>query len=247
MLFLITGICLAQDATESPTSTVKGAAQIEFASSYESFKEGNEKSIGHTIGSLLFLYGISDQMEVRLGVDFQHNGVRINRQRPSSVFSGYTPLQIGIGADIIAEKGVWPQVTLIGDIFIPTTGGSDFEQKNLGISLKSGFYHNLGKKQNAQLNYNIGTDFGNDDFAYSYAITYLQNIGSIGGVYLEFNGNFPDGFSPSHYISAAFYWTPNATIQFDTIIGRGLNTSQDFYLTGRLQIYIPNKKTKTTD
>lgn len=246
VLFLVSGICIAQDVTESPTSTVKGAAQIEIASSYEFFKDGEEKNIGHTIGSFLVLYGLSDNVEIRLGMDFQQEGVRINKSWPNGVVSGYTPLQIGVGADVIAEKGIWPQVTLIGDLFIPSTGGNDFKQDNFGFGLKAGFFHNLGKNQNAQLNYNIGADFGNDDLAYIYAITYLQNIGSIGGAYIELNGNLPDGFSPSHFISAAFYWTPTPNIQFDTIIGRGINADQDFYITGRLQIYIPNNKTKST-
>ena len=190
------------------------------------------------------LYGISDNVEIRLGMDFQQDGVRINRQKPNSVESGYTPLQIGVGADLIEEKGIWPKVSFIGDVFLPATGGNDFRQDKLGFGLKAGFYHNLGKNQNAQLNYNLGADFGNDDLAYIYAITYLQYIGCIGGAYLEFNGSLPDGFSPNHYISAAFYWTPNATIQFDTIIGRGINADQDFYLTGRLQFYLPNSKRK---
>lgn len=246
MLFLIGGFCLAQDITESPTSTVKGSAQIEIASSYEFFKEGEEKNIEHTVGSLLGLYGVSDNIEIRLGMDFQEEGARTNGRWLNGVVSGYTPLQIGVGADLIAEKGIWPQVTFIGDFFIPTTGGTDFKQDNLGVGLKAGFYHNLAKNQNAQLNYNLGADFGNDDLTYVYAITYLQNLGSIGGAYLELNGNLPDGFSPSHFISAAFYWTPSANIQFDTIIGRSINANQDFYITGRLQIYMPNNKTKTT-
>ena len=247
---LVLGISLnivAQDVTESPTSTVKGSAQIEIASSYEFFKEGKEKNVGHTVGSLLALYGVSDNVEIRFGMDFQQEGARINGRWPNGVVSGYTPLQIGVGADIIPEKRFWPQVTFIGDVFIPTTGGTDFKQKNLGVGLKAGFFHNLGKNQNAQLNYNLGADFGNDDLTYGYAITYLQNIGSIGGVYLEVNGNLPDGFSPNHYLSAAFYWTPTANIQFDTIIGRGINADQDFYITGRLQIYIPNNKINTTN
>lgn len=237
---------IAQDVIESPTSTVKGASQIEIASSYETFTKGSEQSIGYTIGSLLFLYGVSDNVEIRVGMDLQQDGIRRNGNRPIDVESGYTPLQIGVGADLTEEEGLLPKISFIGDIFLPSTGGNDFKQDNLGFALKAGFYHNLGKNQNAQLNYNLGADFGNDDLAYVYGITYLQNIGSIGGVYLELNGNLPDGFSPNHFISAAFYWTPSANIQFDTIIGRGINADQDFYITGRLQVYIPNNKEKTT-
>ncbi len=247
VLFLVAGACLAQDVTESPTSTVKGAAQIEIASSYEWFKEGETKSIGYTVGSLLALYGVSDDVEIRVGMDFQQDGVRVNSERPNNVFSGYTPLQIGLGADLIKEKGFLPKISFIGDLFIPTTGGSDFKQDNLGFGLKAGFFHNIGANQSAQLNYNLGADFGNNDLAYIYAITFLQNIGTIGGAYLELNGNLPDGFSPNHYISAAFYWTPTANIQFDTIVGSGINADQDFYITGRLQIYIPNKKIQTSN
>lgn len=244
VLVLVSGFCLAQDVTESPTSTLKGAAQIEIASSYETFKVGNAQNYSYTAASVLGLYGITDDVELRVGLDFIQDGVRINRQKPNSVLSGYTPLQIGLGADIISEKGMWPKITLIGDAFIPATGGTDFRVDNLGIALKVGFFHNLGPNQKAQLNYNIGADFGNDDLAYIYALTFLQNIGSIGGAYLELNGNFPNGFSPNHYVSAAFYWTPTANIQFDTIVGRGINANQDFYLTGRLQVYIPKNKKK---
>ena len=247
VLFLVAGACLAQDVTESPTSTVKGAAQIEIASSYEWFEQGETKSTGYTVGSLLALYGVSDEVEIRVGMDFQQDGVRVNSERPNNVFSGYTPLQIGLGADLIKEKGFLPKISFIGDLFIPTTGGSDFKQDNLGFGLKAGFFHNIGANQSAQLNYNLGADFGNNDLAYIYAITFLQNIGTIGGAYLELNGNLPDGFSPNHYISAAFYWTPTANIQFDTIVGRGINADQDFYITGRLQIYIPNKKIQTSN
>jgi len=238
LLLFVSRICVGQDVTESPTSTVKGATQIEIASSYETFKEGNTTNFGYTVGSLLLLYGLSDNVEIRLGMDFQENGRRINKQKAPMVMSGYTPIQIGVGADLIPEQGIWPKISFIGDVFIPSTGGTDFKQKNLGVGLKAGFFHNLGKQQKAQLNYNIGADFGNDDLAYIYAITYLKNISSIGGAYLEINGNIPNGLSPSHFISAAFYWTPTASVQFDTIVGRGLNAEQDFYLTGRLQIYI---------
>ncbi len=247
LVLFVSSFCLAQDITESPTSTVKGASQIEIASTYESFKEGSEKSIAYTVGSLLFLYGVSDNVEIRLGMDLQQNAIRINGNKPNNVFSGYTPLQIGVGADLIEEKGIWPKMSFIGDLFLPSTGGSDFKQDNLGFGLKAGFYHNLGKNQNAQLNYNLGADFGNDDLTYVYAITYLKNIGSIGGAYLELNGNLQDGMSSSHFISTAFYWTPTSNIQFDTIVGRGINAEQDFYITGRLQIYIPNNKHKSTN
>lgn len=250
LLLLFAGnfvICGAQDVTESPTSTVKGAIQIELASTYETFKEDNTKNVGYTVGSLLALYGLSDNVEIRLGTDLQQEFQKISKKRVQDINSGYTPLMLGVGADVIAENGIWPKVTLIGDVFFPRTGGNDYKQDNLGVSLKTGFFHNLGKNQNAQLNYNLGADFGNDDLAYVYAITYLQNIGSVGGAYLELNGILPNGFSPDHFASVAFYWTPTASIQFDTIVGRGINADQDFYVTGRLQIYIPNNKIKTTD
>lgn len=246
VLLLVSSICLAQDVVESPTSTTAGAAQIELASSYEYFKEGNQNSTSYTAGSLLFLYGLSDEVEIRLGLDFQQNGVRINGRKPERVDSGYTPIQIGIGADLLKEKGIWPKVSFIGDVFLPATGGTDFKQDKLGFALKAGFYHTLGALKKSQLNYNLGTDFGNDDLSYVYGITYLRNIGSLGGAYLELQGNIPNGLSPNHFVSAAFYWTPTPNIQFDTIVGRGINADQDFYLTGRLQIYISNNKKKTS-
>jgi hypothetical protein len=145
VLFLIGGMCLAQDVTESPTSTIQGSAQIEIASSYEFFNEGEDKNIGYTVGSLLALYGVSDNMEVRFGMDFQQEGSRSDRSWANGVISGYTPLQIGVGADLIEENGVFPKISFIGDVFFPATGGTDFKQNHLGFGLKAGFFHNLGK------------------------------------------------------------------------------------------------------
>jgi len=237
-------ISYAQDITESPTSTVKGATQIELATTYESFREAGTKNVGYTVGSLLLLYGISDNTEIRLGTDLQQEFQLINKIRVDDIVSGYTPLMLGIGTDVISEKGTWPQVTLIGDIFFPKTGGNDFKQDNLGFLLKTGFFHNLGKNQNAQLNYNIGAEFGNDDLAYLYTMAYLQNVGSIGGAYFELTGDFPKDEGANHFWNAGFYFLLNPNLQLDTIIGTGINADQDIYFTARLQIYIPNNKTK---
>lgn len=202
-------VCHAQDVTESPTSTVKGATQIELATSYESFHDDNTKNVGYTVGSLLLLYGISDNVEIRFGTDLQQEYQLENKIRAHDIISGYTPLLLGVGADIIEEKGVWPQVTLIGDVFLHKTGGSDFKQDNLGVSLKTGFFHNLGQHQSAQLNYNVGAEFGNDHSSYLYTLAYLQNIGNIGGAYFELSGVLPMGYRAEHFWNVGFYfWYP---------------------------------------
>ncbi len=68
----------AQDASESATSTLKGSVQLEFATSNESYLEGEIKSNINTLFSGVFLYGITDALELRMGLDFREEVVQEN-------------------------------------------------------------------------------------------------------------------------------------------------------------------------
>ncbi len=68
----------SQDATESPTSTIDGSLQMEFATSHESYLQGEIKNDLNTLFSGLFLYGITANLELRSGIDFREELLREN-------------------------------------------------------------------------------------------------------------------------------------------------------------------------
>jgi hypothetical protein len=226
----------AQDATESPTSTVKGSFQIELASGNESRHAGAVKNNLNTLISNQILYGISDDLELRLGLDFYEEVILINGVRQDGRLSGFSPLLLGLGFDILPEKGILPQITLIGDVFLPFTAGTDFKPMKTGIEFRTVFNHTLGQK--ASLLYNLGVRFGDDaaPYIYLYTVAYYLNLTDNFGFYTELFGDFHKGGQADHFGVFGLFYQIHRNIQLETIIGTGIENEQDIYLNGRITI-----------
>jgi hypothetical protein len=234
-----------QDAAESPTSTVKRSVQVEFATSHESYLQGELKNDLNTLFSGVFLYGISDHLELRAGIDFQEEILRIDGVKQPDRLSGFSPLLMGLGYDFLTEKGFRPQMTAIADVFLPFTSGSDFGPIDTSLALRSVFNHTLGADSN--LIYNFGIILGADDEGniYLYTLTYYTNITNNFGFYTELFGDFHKGASANHFCDLGLFYQIHPRIQLETIIGTGLRAKQDIYFNGRITITIPQKlKTK---
>ena len=235
-------VCCGQDATESPTSTTKGTVQIEIASLYESFKEGNSTSSKQNLGSFLILYGLSDRLEARLGMDHQQEFVRIIREREKGSLHGFSPLVAGLGWDILSEKKFWPQFSLVTNISIPNTGGEEFKTNQLETVFKFVFNHTLSKK--TSLLYNFGVALGAEG-SYLYSMAYYTNFTNNFGVYAEISGDFPRASRGNHFWDAGLFYQLTPNIQLEGIIGTGIATDQDIYLNGRVTITFPMYKQQT--
>ncbi len=241
-LFLLFGLChmgMGQDATESHTNTVKGSMQIEVASGYEAFTNERVRTKAYALGSLMIFYGLSNTLEVRLGVEHQEESIRTDNVRGDGVLSGYAPLLVGLGLDVTKEKGVLPKLGFVIDVAMPNTGGNDFKTNRAEVVLNSIFYHTLSKKAN--LTYNIGALFGEVD-SYFYSMAYYKNVTEVFGFYAELNGNFPKDFSAEHYWNLGLFYMISPKVQIEGIVGTGIATDQDIYLKGRITIVIPDFK-----
>lgn len=232
-------VCFGQDATESPTSTTKGTVQIEIATLYETFKEGNTTNAAQKLGSFLILYGLADNFEIRLGMDHEQEFVRILREREKGSLHGFSPLAVGFGWDLLPEKGFWPQFSLVTDISIPNTGGEEFKTSELETVFKFVFNHTLGNKTN--LLYNFGVALGAEE-SYLYSMAYYTNFTKNFGVYAEVSGDFPKATSGNHFWDAGLFYQVTPHIQLEGIIGTGIATDQDIYLNGRVTITFPTYK-----
>ena len=248
VLFLLGSIlCLfvplrSQDAAESPTSTLKGSVQLELATSNETYLAGELMTDINTLFSGLYLHGITNEMEIRLGLDFREELVQVDGMPQRDRLSGYSPLQVGLGWDIIDEKKLRPKITVIEDLFFPFTAGRDLKPEKLGSAIRIVFNHTLNAQ--TSLLYNLGMQLGFDDTSpiYLYTLSYYRNIGTKFGFYTELFGDFPNGMSPNHFTSLGLFYQLHPRIQVEGILGTGIQSGQDLYLRGRITLTIPNHK-----
>lgn len=80
------------DQTESPTAMPKGFIQVETGSSYESSKKNIINFENYSYNSTLIRYGLINNLELRLGLDFVEGRTIVNGNRLHDVLSGFSPL-----------------------------------------------------------------------------------------------------------------------------------------------------------
>ncbi|RLD25327.1 MAG: transporter, partial [Bacteroidetes bacterium] len=105
------------DATESPTSVPLGSLQIETGAFYTSFEENNIKQEVIGYNTTLLRYGILNNLELRLGWNFEEGRTTINGTKMNDVTSGFTPLLTGIKINITEEKDWVPTIGFLGHLF----------------------------------------------------------------------------------------------------------------------------------
>lgn len=123
------------DQTESPNAMPKGFLQVETGAYYESFKDNNIKTEDFTFNTTLVRYGLLDNLELRLGWDFVEGKTKVNGNALANVSSGFNPLLLGVKTSIAKENGYFPEIGLLGHIYLPFSASTDLNQKPQGSIL----------------------------------------------------------------------------------------------------------------
>ena len=230
IVFLLGRLVFCQDVTESPTSTIKGSFQGETGVFFETFENGGLRNNNYTLGATLLLYGLHDNWELRMGFAHEDAFERRNGQRLDGVVSGFGPLQLGTAVDILPEKGILPQVTILGDLFLPFLAGNEIGSSSTEYEFRSIFYHTLSKSAN--LSYNLGMFIGSKTVPI-YTLAYNQNFSKKWGSYTEVYGDFSKTGS-SHFWDIGLTYLLTPKLQFDTVLGTAIKGEQDVYFGARL-------------
>jgi len=228
------------DATEAPSVVPKGYLQIETGALYEDAGEDSFKTKTTTFNTTLLRYGVLDNLELRVGWDFSEIRTEINGRELDNIASGLSPLLLGTKIAVTKEKGLLPEIGLIGHVFLPFTAGSDFRPETTGIDFRFSFAHTLSQK--SSIGYNLGAQWGNDspEAAYVYTIAYGYSITDTFGFYAELYGDLPEDSSANHLWDAGFTYLLSDSIQLDATVGSGITEGQNLLLSGGLSVRLPN-------
>ncbi|WOD44791.1 transporter [Hwangdonia lutea] len=230
------------DQTESPNVVPKRFLQVETGTSYESFKTNNIKTEDFTFNTTLVRYGLLDNLELRLGWDFVEGKTKINGNTLNNISSGFNPLLLGVKTSIAKENGCFPEIGLLGHLYLPFTASTDYKPETTGVDFRLAFAHTLS--ENTSLSYNLGAAWGNDspEASYVYTIAFGQSITNKLGAYAELYGDLPENSKANHLWDAGLTYLINNNVQLDATVGSSITKGQDILISAGVSFRIPSNQ-----
>lgn len=227
------------DQTESPALVTKGYIQVETGAFFTQDEDEGFKTEAIGYNTTLVRYGLLDNLELRLGLDFVETRFSNDGNEFDNKLSGFTPMLLGVKVGIAEENGVLPKIGLLGHLRLPLTAGSDYKPETTGADFRFSFAHTLSEK--SSLSYNLGAQWGDDspEIAYIYTLVYGYSITNKLGAYVELYGDLPENNSANHLWDAGFTYLLKPNFQLDATIGSGLNTNQDLLVSAGVSFRLP--------
>jgi hypothetical protein len=229
------------DATESPSLVRKGFLQIETGGFYTESGDDDFKIKETTFNTTLLRYGLLDNLELRLGLNYLGTEFESNGQQLGDKLNGTSPLLIGAKMGIAEEQGWMPKIALLGHLLMPFTASSDYIPDNTGMDFRFAFDHTLSDRSGIAYNLGARLDPENPELAYIYTLSYGYDLSSTIGFYAEVYGDFPEDSSANHLWDVGFTYLANDDLQFDVTAGSGFTDGQNILLSAGLSYRIRKK------
>ena len=227
------------DATEAALTVPLGTIQIETGAFYTTFEDEGIKHEVVGYNTTLLRYGLLDNLELRLGWNFEEGRTSINGTKLMDIRSGLSPLLAGMKVNITKEKGALPEIGLIGHVFLPFSAGDDYKPETTGVDFRFSLAHSLS--ENSSIGANIGAQWGDDspEAAYIYTLVYGRSITDALGFYAEVYGDFPENSMANHYWDAGITYLLMNNLQLDATVGTSITEGQDLLLSAGVSYRLP--------
>ena len=211
------------DQTESSELVPKNFLQLEHGITYE--KDGIFKAI--YAPSTLVRYGVNRYFELRLVAEPVFYGIDGIDE------AGFSPLEVGIKAKMVEEKGCIPSIAFLGHLAIPKAASDDFDITYLAPAFRFNLSHTL--TDNFSIGYNLGAEWdgfsAEPTFTYTFAAGY--GITDELGVFAEAYGFIPQKSDiTDHRLDGGFTYLINNDLQLDLSAGWGYTDDAPDYFMG---------------
>jgi hypothetical protein len=214
------------DQTESSSTIFKGSLQLESGMLFGYTKEDGFSKNTLVAPTVLWRYGITNGIELRLLTEF----TSVKDKMTNLTVSGITDLQIGTKIQILKKDDINTEMAFLSHAIIPTAK-DDLSLNELGTINKLSISHRLSDR--VGLGYNVGYDyygFGSGNFTYSLAVGF--GISEKIGLYVEPYGEFVDIKSHEASFDAGFTYLINENSQLDFSCGTGINHTMKYISVG---------------
>jgi hypothetical protein len=228
------------DQTESTAIVPLNMLQIETGFVSEQDETKIAEISGTTYNGTLLRYGLFKRAELRVGMDYLKESVRMKRTGQTMESSGFSPLYTGLKVKMTEGKGLLPDMALLGSLTWPGAASDDLQTPYMAPALRLVFAHILS--ETLSLGYNLGAEWNGISPAVSYYYSLALGMGLTEkiGAFLESYGSVYKKAKPEHKADAGFTWLLRENLQLDVSGGIGLSKiAPDHFVSFGLSWRIP--------
>jgi hypothetical protein len=221
-----------------PSSGVdKQVFQIETEAQYAVQKEGMTKQVAWSLPSMLFRYGLLQDVELQLNVPLIIEQLYENDHLAHNINS-LPQIQVGGSINLWNQSHVIPEAAFMAKVILPVKKGDQFLEDGAIIALN--FSNTIIEKWS--LNYNIGYVHGTDSTNTGYYIVNLTyDLNQNGHFFLENFCDFNSKTIFSQNINVGGGINVKKNIGLDFSVANGINHNL-FYTSLRLTWVLNTKK-----
>lgn len=225
----------------SPYLVPKGSFQIESGVVYTNMEDDIDIMEMWSIGNTMLRYGIYDNFEVRLSGSFESYNTQVKNSEIDSSYSGMGPVTAGFKVFIVEEKGIRPEIAIVGSITFRHLGSEYFYPTYSYPTGLLAMNHNITKR--LSFGYNVGFAYdgeGKSDGFFTYSGFFGYTISKRFWSFAEIYGNFDNADLPNHKVDAGLTYVIRNNLQLDVSGGFGLATDvTQYFVSAGLSWRVP--------
>jgi len=228
------------DQTESSTTVPFKSLQIETGFVLEKFETDLFKQTSYSYNTTLLRYGLLKNFELRLGLEYLGENVKIKNTDSTNSISGLGTVYTGFKVKIAEEESWKPEIAFLGGLVLPFTANKDFKPEYTAANIRFAFSHTLSDR--FSLGYNLGAEWDGETAIPGYFYSVALGIGLTDklGMFVESYGLVPETGDAEHLVDAGFTYLVLQNFQLDISGGLGLNkNSIDNFISFGLSYRIP--------
>ena len=173
------------DQTNAPDLVPRGYLQLETGFVREQDKVGNVTTVNYLFNTSLFRYGLSDNFELRLQIDYA--GQNIEYPARSTLIHGFNPVTVGSKIFICEQERYVPKTSFVVSLSLPYFGKNEFRPSFVAPSFLFLFENEISER--LSFGYNLGLKWDGKQPNATGVVT-----GSLGISVSEVVGVFVEGY-----------------------------------------------------
>lgn len=228
------------DRVESSVTVPHKSLQIETGCLYEHSEDDLLETSSFLYNSTLLRYGLLENLELRLGVEYEDSKTLIKETDEESSLSGLLPLSIGVKVNITEQDGFIPEMALLSHLALPNTGLEDFQSETLTPDMILSMSYELSPKLSTGVNVGAEWNDGSSKAAGVYSWVFGIALNDKAGAFIETYGSFAKDEDFENGIDGGLTYLIRPNLQIDIAGGFAVTENlPDYFIGAGLSFRVP--------